>query len=368
MDEAVRPQPWVRWQEEVPCPEARMLASAIDLSLAEGQLPPDVYERIKRGMADPRASEQIAAAVELRKRLAAQYSTERLGQFLSQLRSRYRVAMDRNGVAVDPTTTTATTHDAMLGEVDSLLDGLKGIYTLSSLRDVQVDRLRRNSLWILLALLVTILATQLLPALGQFTGSPLHLTLNLAAIALIGGVGSLVSIMRRSQKALDLGPIDIDPVRQISALRHGASGMLIAASVGPVLALVLFAVFAGSMIEITGLTPAIAPCIGGDKPEPTCSFAFLGQMVGFEKPSDVAKMAIWAFLAGFAEQLVPDVLDKFSKAAAEAPARSTAARSMPPLATPPVAAAAAPAGQPAPPPKPPRTPPVAPQPDPVPTS
>lgn len=308
---------WKAWQSEQPCPEARMLVSEVDLDLALQTLPEGVGGRIKLGLADARPSEQIAAAVELKKRVAGDFSTERLRQLVAHLRSRYRVAIDRSAAVSDanalPPVETSD-RDALLGETDSLLERLKVIYTLSSLRDAQIAQFRRGSLWIL-GLLLSALAATRLPAAFEMAFYPqIDQLLNLCAVALFGAVGSMVSIMRRSQNALDLGPIDIDPVRQISALRHGFSGMLIAAFVGPVLALVLFAVFAGDMLTIAGLTPEfVKDCNSG------CSFSFLGHSYGFVGADDAAKMAIWAFLAGFAEQFVPDVLDKFTRAAKETP-------------------------------------------------
>lgn len=311
------------WFTETPCPEARMLVSEVDLDLACQRLPDEVAKRIVQGLADVRASEQIAAAVELRKLIAADYSDERLRHFVAHLRVRHRIAIDGSSMTLsedlDPALLTAT-REELLAEGESLLERLKIIYTVSSLRDAQVDRLRKISLYILVGLLVALVATRLPSLFKQQWVSEVDMALNLGVIALCGGIGSLVSIMRRSQKALDLGPIDIDPVRQISALRHGASGMLIAAMVGPVLALVLFAVFAGHMIEIHGLTPKIGECgvdIKDVDKAVTCHFSFLGTKLGFVSAADPARMAIWAFLAGFAEQLVPDVLDKFSKAAKE---------------------------------------------------
>lgn len=294
-----------------------MLVSDVDLDLALPTLPEGVGDRIKQGLADPHPSEQIAAAVELKKRVAANFSTERLRQLVAHLRSRYRIAIDRTAAAADADALPAvesSDREALLGETDSLLERLKVIYTLSSLRDAQIDRFRRGSLW-LLGLLLAALAATRLPAALDLRYIVDDQLLNLVTVALFGAVGSMASIMRRSQNALDLGPIDIDPVRQISALRHGFSGMLIAAFVGPVLALVLFAVFAGEMVTIAGLTPKFEPDCSK-----SCTFSFLTHEFSFRSGADAAKMAIWAFLAGFAEQLVPDVLDKFSRAAKDAPA------------------------------------------------
>lgn len=299
-----------------------MLVSEVDLDLAgtiaPDTLTPEVLKRIRQGLQEPRASEQIAAAVELRRRIASSFDADRLRPFVIHMRERYRVAVERTSSGAGRNLQSVDTADrnALLGEAESLLERLKTIYTLSSMRDAQVDSFRKGSLMILTGLLLVLLLTKLLPPLFPATWSDLaNQALNMCTIALFGAVGSMVSIMRRSQKALDLGPIDIDPVRQISALRHGFSGMLIAALVGPVLALVLFAVFAGKMLIIPGLTPDITKTC-----RDVCSFTFLDQGYDFETVHDAAKMAIWAFLAGFAEQLVPDVLDKFTKAAKDAPA------------------------------------------------
>jgi hypothetical protein len=344
-----------------------MLASQLDLQLMQPNLDPAVFGQISAGLASDRTSEQINAAVELRKRMALGQTIERLRQAVTNLRLRYEVAVNPPGTAPsppDPALATAT-HEELLAENDSLLDRLKMIYTLTSLRDAQVARFRRWTLYILTALLLILLCTRLPQVIPWFgiskhfaIGTPVDSALNICVLALFGAAGAMVSIMRRSQQALDLGPIDIDPIRQISALRHGFSGMLIAALVGPVLALVLFAVFAGHMLDIAGLTPDFSACPSpGLKPDlagvtPSkeahgCTFAFLNSGYNFTTAGDAAKMAIWAFLAGFAERLVPDVLDKFSRAADAAPVGTPAvapAIPPPPVVGPPAPVAVPPSG------------------------
>lgn len=303
---------WQGWEGEKPCPEARMLVSEVDLDLAS-RVDPEVLKRIRQGLADPRASEQIAAAIEFRRQIASSFDIDRLRQFVTHLRNRYRVAGDLPVSIEDAALPSVASLDdsALLAETESLLERLKTIYTLSSMRDRQVSRFRYGALWVLAVLLGFVVAARLL---GDNVSSHTDHLINLCVVALFGAVGSMVSIMRRSQRALDLGPIGIDPVQQISALRHGFSGMLIGALVGPVLALVLFAVFAGKMLIIPGLTPEFTEQCGV-----RCSFSFDKQPIGFVSVADAARMAIWAFLAGFAEQLVPDVLDKFTKAARSPP-------------------------------------------------
>lgn len=86
---------------------------------------------------------------------------------------------------------------------------------------------------------------------------------------------------------------------------------------GPVFALFLFAFLAGGLIQISGLTPLFFDCTPPVDPKAAQAcrnspLFVLDSRVAFQTPFEGAKMLVWAFAAGFAEKLVPNVLDRFT--------------------------------------------------------
>lgn len=307
------------------CSEATMLASDLDLELAErdGDVDEKFLVVIRQGFNSPRATEQIAAAIELRKRLAMTYGPDRLRWMVAHLRDRFILALGADkakAATADAPSLQDTNPEALLAEAHSLLEQLKLSYTLVTDRDARVNLMRGVSVAVL-ALLFAALAV--IPA---FDGGPLPFLalaaedtssfLNFLVVFVAAAAGALVSILQRSGAPDSASAQAQDPVRQISALRHGVSGIFVSAFMGPALAIVMLAVFVGGMIEIPGLTPKLVPCGPGTV---QCTFSMLDYRMGFETYQDAAKLLLWAFLAGFAERLVPDVLDRFVGAAKTKP-------------------------------------------------
>jgi hypothetical protein len=102
-----------------------------------------------------------------------------------------------------------------------------------------------------------------------------------------------------------------DPIAQINGLRYGLFGLLMAGLTGPVSALLLIAAFASDDIKLGELSPAFVPCDGAARSE----FRLMDHCAALKSHADVAKLLVWSFLAGFTERLVPDVLDRFARAA-----------------------------------------------------
>lgn len=326
------------------CSEAMMLAADLDLELAEHQLSlkmarsqtsllAEDLKTIREGFESPRPTEQIAAAIELRKRLAETYSTDRLRWMLAHLRGRFVAALgpDKARESVNGVTDLRKAKkDELIAEAHSVLEQLKLQYTLVIDRDSRVNRIRSVAV---VALLALFLGLALVPAYateevmgGAYSVKSL---ISFAVVFIAASAGSIVSILQRSGgSTASLFPAGQDPIRQISALRHGIGGVFVSVLMGPALAIVLVAIFIGGMIQIDGLTPEILPCLP-EKPTPDqsssgkfaeiCTFSMLDHEVGLRGPADAAKLLLWAFLAGFAERLVPDVLDRFVGAAKTKP-------------------------------------------------
>lgn len=315
-----------------------MLASDLDLEHAQatGTVQPEVLAVIARGFASPLAGEQIAAAVELRKELSKTYTAERLDRMVVHLRDRFYVAVgpaaaERYRETIKPEPSPSEKH----GEAEALLEQLKLIYSMSVERDRQLGAIRVLSLGFLgvvAALMGAMwlftpgflaeprmiegvrfasLTTEpgsaqpaaLVPAFGSLANYMMVLT--------FAATGSVVSIIQRSHKASQLGPVATDPIAQINGLRYGLFGLLMAGLTGPVSALLLIAAFASGDIQLGALSPTFVPCDG----EPRSEFRLMDHCAALDTHADVAKLLVWAFLAGFTERLLPDVLDRFARAA-----------------------------------------------------
>lgn len=344
------------------CSEARVIASALDLDLVH--IPPidnELLARLRRGFEDPSPSEQIAAAVELRKMMARGYDAERLAWLVQHLRERYAEASgkpiaatpvkplpialetrtgaeagarDSESVPSPETVMDAAVASkaAMLAEATSLLEELKLRYTLSSEREMLTADLRSNALRLLVMLFVALAISRVISPI--FTGlsallhtppsiyglSALSTISNLTVIAVVGAAGAMVSILRRTEPAMDIASTNTDPVQQVAGLRHGDTAVWISGFVGAAVSFVLLALFAsGLMTEqvLAGKTmamlfPTVETCSG---PNTVCTLTMLDMGLNFPKSLDAAKILIWAFVGGFSEQLVPDVLDRLTKAA-----------------------------------------------------
>jgi hypothetical protein len=321
--------------------EARVLAAELDLDLAEialrhaqdGAGPDDFtgenslaerrekFARLTRGFNSRYPSEQIAAAVDLRKWMVREYGMERLLWFVPQLRERYAMAVGPKAQDLGPVPAhpDPVTREALEAEALSLLERLKLLYTLSSEREVLTGRMRRWAMSLLGLLFIALLVTRVLPGLlpPGAVREAITVVSNFSLIAFVGAAGAMVSILRRTESAMHSASSEIDPVRQVSALSQGLTAVFIAAFVGMSVSFVLVAFFASGLVRegaIVGsgaanLFPQIVSC------RYDCPISLINSGLMFPAPADAAKLLVWAFIGGFSEKLVPDVLDRLTKAA-----------------------------------------------------
>jgi len=179
--------------------------------------------------------------------------------------------------------------------------------------------------WLFLALMVTRVLPNITPP-GALRESVTVIS-NFSLIAFVGAAGAMVSVLRRTESAMASASSEIDPVRQVSALSQGLTAVFIAAFVGMSVSFVLVAFFASGLVQngdIVGkgaatLFPQIVPC------RYDCPITLVNRGMMFAAAIDAAKMMVWAFIGGFSEQLVPDVLDRLTKAARQPKKPSEAA-------------------------------------------
>ena len=124
-------------------------------------------------------------------------------------------------------------------------------------------------------------------------------------VAVVGAVGGTANNYRRLQKLSALPPEDITPVPDSMATAQ----IYLSPVVGGVFALVLYGLFQGGVLE-GSVFPGFQGC--------AVPFESYGEYVRECKPAennDVALALVWGFIAGFAELLVPNVLDKMAVSA-----------------------------------------------------
>ena len=131
----------------------------------------------------------------------------------------------------------------------------------------------------------------------------------LVMVALAGILGATFSILQRTQRST----ANVDPVRALFALNAARSQVFLSLISGTIAALILYAVFAGDMIN-GSLFPNI---VNGRKGMEGAAMQVVHffQYTGPASHADHGKLLVWAFVAGFAERLVPDILDRFTASA-----------------------------------------------------
>jgi hypothetical protein len=115
----------------------------------------------------------------------------------------------------------------------------------------------------------------------------------LSFAALAGACGAFVSVVNRIQRITDSSKIG----RNIWVLKNSSTSVEYAPAIGAAFAVVLSIILAGGLIS-GSLFPQLSP----GKP----------WFFTFWSAGDMAKWLVWAFIAGFSERLVPDMLDRLT--------------------------------------------------------
>ena len=241
------------------------------------------------------------------------------------VRDRYRTGTAADEYAAylgspppDPTTASVPALRA------DLLTVLSDVYYHHDLRTI-CERLRAHlsrivAVWTVSFLLVALVVLltqylfhrQLLPLQEPLPALPWY-------VMLAGSIGGFVSVHRRIQAVSTLEH-SLDGVIE---LEHGRITVMLAPLLGAIFALIGALFFISGYMEGDLFPRFITPT----PPDPTAgpgqtfwTFITGTRPVGGD---DVAKLLIWSFLAGFAERLIPDALDRLvgrAQAAQEHPA------------------------------------------------
>lgn len=132
----------------------------------------------------------------------------------------------------------------------------------------------------------------------------LKAVLALAAVALAGMTGSLISLLQRLQSV----PNDQKRTVNLIGIANGKALVFQSLTTGAVFAFLMLLLFGSGMLQ------------GDLFPKVVWGGTFLAGLAGmFDKGDALAMLLIWCFVSGFAERLVPDILDRLTKRTASAP-------------------------------------------------
>lgn len=240
---------------------------------------------------------------------------------------------------------------AIRADLLSLSAYMQQLYILNARREQTLASIKW---WLLSRVLGVVVAIALIfwlattPTPGWFPGAPWHLPWMPAALTLVfltGMVGAVVSI---SRKFHDIGGQNIllaDPFNELVSLNFSRESVAGSIATGGVFALVLYLMVVSGSTDALGLDVRFFPSLTErrmiiDPPEGRKSLppgpkkssseagvrqaeyivranddvpsgiAKLSKGLGFFYTGDILRMMLLAFLAGFAERLVPDSIDR----------------------------------------------------------
>lgn len=230
----------------------------------------------------------------------------------------------------------------------SMLDTIHANYGVNFDREILIRRLMR---YVAVAALFLIaftlaLAIEVLPVEAQQ---------GLAMITVIGMAGAAISTIQRLQKATSRDAMVDDGIFELMSLRIGWVSILMSIGIGGVSALFIYALISAGLLD--SVVPQIAPENGtppppsapnqpgstipqvalengtpappaaqnqpSTPPAPVSACApesgcpnwadAIYKELGLEERSDLFKLSVYAFVAGFAERFVPDTINKLAK-------------------------------------------------------
>ena len=200
-------------------------------------------------------------------------------------------------------------HEADLRvDLEILLGKFHRYYSALQQREEMVSSLIRTLGFIFLATVLTFVSwTNFNSVLGL--GLP-EIPL-IAMVAFSGMAGAFASILQRIQKFKASSAFgQDDTLIMLSSLDYGKLGVYFALISGVVFSTALFLVFAAQMLK-----GPFFPAIFTPKDTTVLPFSIFASATNPVDGAEYAKLLVWSFLAGFAERMVPDVLDRIAKKA-----------------------------------------------------
>ena len=151
-----------------------------------------------------------------------------------------------------------------------------------------------------------------------------YVVLGWSSIVCGGILGAVLSTIQRLQNTLHSKVLCHDPVEEVLALNEGNTSILFTVLSGGAFAFLAYLLFASGIAGKLGFAQGIFPNFVTPG-EPTrilnvarennenIFFESLAQSLHLVDWTDLCKLLVLAFLAGFAERLVPDALDRLAR-------------------------------------------------------
>lgn len=190
--------------------------------------------------------------------------------------------------------------ELLRADLEVVLEDTHWLYRLRSSWETQRNWLSRTFLKLYAAFMLLLVVTVAVMMNDPGADQKPHPLITLLAVPFAGALGGFLSLMHRVHKLND------DPDRPVPLLQmeYGRGALLAQAMItGAVSGTALFLLFASGFVS-EEIFPRY-PSEGG-------ILDLLGRL-----PTDgreFSKTLVWAFIAGFAERLVPDFLDHFARA------------------------------------------------------
>ncbi|HAJ28340.1 MAG TPA: hypothetical protein DCG53_14055 [Syntrophus sp. (in: bacteria)] len=220
-------------------------------------------------------------------------SLARIKMQIAILRDRYKalVGEKRFNTYLTMASKEGSTEDLVRADIEFILEALHQIYTLMPAREeLRGELIERAALVMLVTMLITLSLGSMVHYWTKMEIFPIVLTI------IFGTIGGYLGMVRRLQAM----PANNDPTANFLDLRYGKISVSLAPISGAVFAVMLMLLFTGGV-----LTGTLFPDFNLVK-DPVDFFVGLS----VDDNASYAKLLVWSFIAGFAECLVPDTLDR----------------------------------------------------------
>jgi hypothetical protein len=237
-----------------------------------------------------------AAVCELELLVLRLQGHEDLVESLPTLRKRYS---DATGQATPAAVTDQRGDAALLGEAMYLTIHIHRAYCLNR----QFEKARQRI--VVLMFVAAVLVVVLFRGMKAYRGLP---TTVVDMVMVAGVLGGFTSCLRRVYTMTR----SVDPISAIQSLTASYASMIAAPALGCVFAIAMHLCLVGGLVS-GALFPSLSLEDAGQGAHMHFTDFLYGTVVGTS--ADFAKLLVWSFIAGFAERLLPDLLDTFSSKA-----------------------------------------------------
>ena len=218
------------------------------------------------------------------------------------IQTRYREVAPReffpqDADMIDRTVIRALPYDELRARIEVIACEFFRLCMLSMCRESMRAKASRRA-WIAMFVFLAIYSIGLFLALVYKLNSPL------AAVLFAGAMGGFISVQRRIQSVTDTGESLVGLI-ELSGLTTPLSSLWAPVS-GAIFAVVLYAMFAGKLFS-----GEVFPDIQPNGMHPGVFLQLFCSACGPVGSTNAAKLALWCFVAGFAERFVPDALARF---------------------------------------------------------